>query len=142
MTGINELLIQHNWQDLIYQNRRYAGWKITYHSMMINHFPKNIKLILHILSLWIDANEVIKSIANTCKLQLSQHLLDQSQQWNHQKTLWNLLKVNNEEPKWRHWLGSGAFIVDFEQISQHYSVFYEQEEAEWESCYWCRFRFS
>ena len=34
----------------------------------------------------------------------------------------NLFKVNNNDTRWRHWFGSGVFIVNFNHILQHVLV--------------------
>ena len=47
----------------------------------------------------------------------SWHLLVQSQQWKHQNNVWNLFKFNSENFRWRQWLLSGVFTVDFEQLN-------------------------
>ena len=47
----------------------------------------------------------------------SRHLLVQSQQWKHQKNVWNLFKVKIEDTKRCQWPRFGVIIVNFEYIS-------------------------
>ena len=53
------------------------------------------------------------------------------QRWKNKNNVWNLFKVNNWTPEWRHWRRSAVFIVKFEQISQIVLVFSMLTLSKW-----------
>ena len=54
----------------------------------------------------------------------NRYLLVQSQQWKHQKSVWNMFKVNNKETRTTYMKPSGTFIVSFEHISHSFLCFH------------------
>ena len=47
----------------------------------------------------------------------------QSEQWEHQENLWNMLKVNNKDTEPHHCRRSVVFIVNFKYFSYFFLVF-------------------
>ena len=54
----------------------------------------------------------------------NRYLLVQSQKWKHQKSVWNMFKVNNKETRATFMKPSGTFIVSFEHISHSFLCFH------------------
>ena len=68
---------------------------------------------------WTKFNPVAESPVT----EFNRDLLIQCEQWKYQNNVWNLFIESNKNTKLRHWRRSGAFIVNFELISQVILVF-------------------